>query len=113
MTNKTRVRLARVAAGAVIIAGASLTAAGAAQAVSSGNDGSTLEVTVGALNGDEGEDGGNEIAGSIEGQDAGGNDAGGDGGNDAGGDGGNDAGGDGGNDAGGDGGNDAGGDGGN
>ncbi|MFE0640377.1 hypothetical protein ACFW2Y_01915, partial [Streptomyces sp. NPDC058877] len=33
MTNKTRVRLVRVAASAVIIAGASLTAAGAAQAV--------------------------------------------------------------------------------
>ncbi|MER6480235.1 hypothetical protein ABT281_28850, partial [Streptomyces filamentosus] len=39
MTNKTRVRLARVAAGAVIIAGASLTAAGAAQAVGSGSEG--------------------------------------------------------------------------
>ncbi|MFE4660702.1 hypothetical protein ACFRFJ_28915, partial [Streptomyces hydrogenans] len=45
MTNKTRVRLARVAAGAVIIAGASLTAAGAAQAVG-GHDDALVNVTV-------------------------------------------------------------------
>ncbi|MFF7362482.1 hypothetical protein ACFZAX_16630, partial [Streptomyces sp. NPDC008125] len=32
MTKKTRVRIARIAAGAIIAAGASLTAAGAAQA---------------------------------------------------------------------------------
>nr|WP_234432827.1 hypothetical protein [Streptomyces sp. NRRL S-1824] len=36
MTKKTRVRVARIAAGAVIAAGASLTAAGAAQAVGIG-----------------------------------------------------------------------------
>ncbi|MFG3395271.1 hypothetical protein ACGF3L_18785, partial [Streptomyces parvus] len=49
MTKKTRVRVARIAAGAVIAAGASLTAAGAAQALEFGDDTGVagLEVQVG------------------------------------------------------------------
>ncbi|MEU9597748.1 hypothetical protein AB0E06_13165, partial [Streptomyces sp. NPDC048109] len=45
MTKKTRIRVARIAAGAVIAAGASLTAAGAASA---------LEIGIGAGVGDTG-----------------------------------------------------------
>ncbi|MFI2504298.1 hypothetical protein ACH5A5_00255, partial [Streptomyces sp. NPDC018972] len=44
MTKKTRIRVARIAAGAVIAAGASLTAAGAASA---------LEFNIGITAGDE------------------------------------------------------------
>ncbi|WP_406450681.1 LPXTG cell wall anchor domain-containing protein [Streptomyces sp. NBC_00876] len=46
MTKKTRVRVARIAAGAVIAAGASLTAAGAAQAVGIGVDVAGVHVGV-------------------------------------------------------------------
>ncbi|PVC86137.1 hypothetical protein DBP20_12540, partial [Streptomyces sp. CS131] len=55
MTKKTRVRVARIAAGAVIAAGASLTAAGAAQALEIGVDTGVAEVNVQAdlLDGDD------------------------------------------------------------
>ncbi|MFH8437691.1 hypothetical protein ACH4A3_21010, partial [Streptomyces sp. NPDC018007] len=55
MTKKTRVRVARIAAGAVIAAGASLTAAGAAQAVGIGVDSgiADVEVQAGVLGGDD------------------------------------------------------------
>ncbi|MFE0694316.1 hypothetical protein ACFW2L_11405, partial [Streptomyces sp. NPDC058869] len=46
MTKKTRVRVARIAAGAVIAAGASLTAAGAAQALEIGVDSGAAGVEV-------------------------------------------------------------------
>ncbi|MFE7513278.1 hypothetical protein ACFU8I_18970, partial [Streptomyces sp. NPDC057540] len=68
MTNKTRIRLVRVAASAVIIAGASLTAAGAAQAV--GGFGPDNNQTQGAEVGTQSEgdtDGGNTILGGISG----------------------------------------------
>ncbi|MFE4175002.1 LPXTG cell wall anchor domain-containing protein [Streptomyces sp. NPDC056909] len=47
MTKKTRIRVARVAAGAVIAAGASLTIAGAAQAVGFGSEVAGVSVDVG------------------------------------------------------------------
>ncbi|CAM5412961.1 hypothetical protein STANM309S_02125 [Streptomyces tanashiensis] len=70
MTNKTRVRLVRVAASAVIIAGASLTAAGAAQAVGgfgkrSSNE--TQDAGLGVQDALEGEDTGNTSLGGISG----------------------------------------------
>ncbi|MFF7341211.1 LPXTG cell wall anchor domain-containing protein [Streptomyces sp. NPDC008163] len=46
MTKKTRLRVARTAAGAVIVAGASLTAAGAAQAAGIGVDAAGVETGV-------------------------------------------------------------------
>ncbi|MFJ9109093.1 hypothetical protein ACIRJT_13815, partial [Streptomyces sp. NPDC102283] len=54
MTKKTRIRVARIAAGAVIAAGASLTAAGAAQAIGIGVDtgGAEVEVQTGPLDDD-------------------------------------------------------------
>ncbi|MEU6007728.1 hypothetical protein ABZ818_17010, partial [Streptomyces sp. NPDC047453] len=59
MTKKTRVRVARIAAGAVIAAGASLTAAGAASAldlgVSAGVGGTSVKANVSLLG--EGEPG--------------------------------------------------------
>ncbi|MFI5898606.1 hypothetical protein ACIBCI_00205, partial [Streptomyces cyaneofuscatus] len=63
MTKKTRVRVARIAAGAVIAAGASLTAAGAAQAVGIGIgvDGGGLSADVSIQNGD------NPIGGADQG----------------------------------------------
>ncbi|WP_327323919.1 hypothetical protein OG735_16460 [Streptomyces sp. NBC_01210] len=48
MTKKTRIRVARIAAGAVIAAGASLTAAGAASAVGVGINVGPLEVSANA-----------------------------------------------------------------
>ncbi|MFJ6807741.1 hypothetical protein ACIQRK_17180, partial [Streptomyces anulatus] len=50
MTKKTRIRVARIAAGAVIAAGASLTAAGAAQAIGTGV--AEVEVQTGLLDDD-------------------------------------------------------------
>ncbi|MET8060398.1 hypothetical protein ABZV33_27360, partial [Streptomyces microflavus] len=64
MTKKTRVRLARIAAGAVIAAGASLTAAGAAQAVGLGIgvDGDEIVTADAGIQGDE-----NPIGGADQG----------------------------------------------
>ncbi|MEV7238259.1 hypothetical protein AB0N06_31255, partial [Streptomyces sp. NPDC051020] len=55
MTKKTRVRVARIAAGAVIAAGASLTAAGAAQAAGIGVNVAGVEFGVQAGSADDGE----------------------------------------------------------
>ncbi|MEV5004062.1 hypothetical protein AB0K75_00190, partial [Streptomyces sp. NPDC055692] len=85
MTKKTRVRVARIAAGAVIAAGASLTAAGAASAldlgVSAGVGGTGIKANV-SLTGEGGpcdiavdpscETGGNENGGGS-GENGGGN----------------------------------------
>ncbi|MGW7587798.1 hypothetical protein ACWGK9_01665, partial [Streptomyces rubiginosohelvolus] len=70
MTKKTRVRVARIAAGAVIAAGASLTAAGAAQALEIGVDTGVADVQVqtGPLDGDPG----GVDSGGVEGGDQGG-----------------------------------------
>ncbi|NEE39113.1 hypothetical protein G3M53_78665, partial [Streptomyces sp. SID7982] len=54
MTKKTRVRVARIAAGAVIAAGASLTAAGAAQALDLDGSGEQSTVTTQDQTEDEG-----------------------------------------------------------
>ncbi|MET9927700.1 hypothetical protein ABZ011_24205, partial [Streptomyces sp. NPDC006320] len=62
MTKKTRVRVARIAAGAVIAAGASLTAAGAAQAL----NGPEEQVTTQAVETEEG-----LIGGLVEGNTSG------------------------------------------
>ncbi|MEW5542969.1 hypothetical protein AB1339_35705, partial [Streptomyces cyaneofuscatus] len=62
MTKKTRIRVARIAAGAVIAAGASLTAAGAAQAVGGfGVDGGDVSGDVSIQTGD------NPIGGADQG----------------------------------------------
>ncbi|MFE8978275.1 hypothetical protein ACFYM7_33395, partial [Streptomyces cyaneofuscatus] len=71
MTKKTRIRVARIAAGAVIAAGASLTAAGAAQALNGpGEQVSTQDA--------EAQDGliGGLLEGTTEGGDPGGVDQG-------------------------------------
>ncbi|MFI2427409.1 hypothetical protein ACH5A7_25490, partial [Streptomyces sp. NPDC018955] len=67
MTKKTRIRVARIAAGAVIAAGASLSAAGAASA---------LDFTIGITAGDE-PDPGCDIAVDPECEDGGGENPGG------------------------------------
>ena len=67
MTKKTRVRVARIAAGAVIAAGASLTAAGAAQAVGIGVNIGGLSATAEAN--EDGLDVGLGIQGDNEGGD--------------------------------------------
>lgn len=65
MTKKTRVRVARIAAGAVIAAGASLTAAGAAQAVGLdiGVDTGVADVQVQAGELEDGDPGGVDTGG--------------------------------------------------
>ncbi|MGW2849577.1 hypothetical protein ACWC5G_33065, partial [Streptomyces sp. NPDC001274] len=89
MTKKTRVRVARIAAGAVIAAGASLTAAGVASAVGVNVAGlsAKAEVTGGGEDGDGecspidprcNETGGNETGGNeTGGNETGGNETGG------------------------------------
>ncbi|PVC66022.1 hypothetical protein DBP15_20115, partial [Streptomyces sp. CS065A] len=62
MTKKTRVRVARITAGAIIAAGASLTAAGAAQALNPGEDQVTTQ---------DGNTDGGLIGGLIEGNTSG------------------------------------------
>ncbi|OWA21417.1 hypothetical protein B9W61_23215, partial [Streptomyces sp. CS057] len=63
MTKKTRIRVARIAAGAVIAAGASLTAAGAAQAMGIGDDTVEVEVQAGLLS--DGDPGGVDSGGAA------------------------------------------------
>ncbi|MFE3471795.1 hypothetical protein ACFXOI_09035, partial [Streptomyces bacillaris] len=71
MTKKTRVRVARIAAGAVIAAGASLTAAGAAQALEIGVDtglgDSGLSAEVSIQNEEDNPAGGVDQGGTSEG----------------------------------------------